>query len=558
MGGYGLPSEANRKAGQRSTPTTTAPPTVANGLATGELGQFGGGGWDPSGGLGIPTGPPPEQLFRRWLADSFGGQFSQPVGQDAAGNDITAGDSLQMDGLGQTGSLTGMLTRITGMSEAQISYLQRRLFQAGFFPAGAYTNSSSISWGIIDHATMQAIQSAVEIAGINQVEDFDQFLENERVRFGQEGTNAEGKDIEGALTARREVNVTLDDPDTIKLIAERAGTTLLGRHPTETEMTKLMEAVWNERRAAARTPSAEDAAIDEAGQDTAALLQDPVNMGGYDPAAGKPGQLDNEQLAVVGSIIQVGTQMGLPEDMIVAAISAGMVESGLRNLNYGDRDSLGVFQQRPSQGWGTPAQIRDVTYAARKFFEAMLRTERKGDLGTWVADTQRPAKQFRDRYGKVMNDAAAILKEYGNIGGGGSGLAGRSIHGRWRNGPAPTPPPAPSSPSLYDRWGPGRLDSRHRPDGGLPANRSIAKRWGLGAHDPIPHDENPANPYWGESLLADSSRDPIYSEQFNVDPEATIEMQLRTMDPNAYQSKQIANRAYEFFALLQAGGMASG
>ena len=45
-----------------------------------------------------------------------------------------------------------------------------------------------------------------------------------------------------------------------------------------------------------------------------------------------------------------------------------MQESSLRNLNYGDRDSLGLFQQRPSTGWGTPAQVTDPVYATRLFF----------------------------------------------------------------------------------------------------------------------------------------------------------------------------------------------
>jgi hypothetical protein len=45
-----------------------------------------------------------------------------------------------------------------------------------------------------------------------------------------------------------------------------------------------------------------------------------------------------------------------------------MQESSLQNLNYGDRDSLGLFQQRPSAGWGTPAQLTTTTYASKLFF----------------------------------------------------------------------------------------------------------------------------------------------------------------------------------------------
>src|SRR3712207_3574887 len=49
-----------------------------------------------------------------------------------------------------------------------------------------------------------------------------------------------------------------------------------------------------------------------------------------------------------------------------------MQESRLRNLDYGDRDSLGLFQQRPSQGWGTPGQVQDPVYAAGTFYDHLV------------------------------------------------------------------------------------------------------------------------------------------------------------------------------------------
>ena len=52
-----------------------------------------------------------------------------------------------------------------------------------------------------------------------------------------------------------------------------------------------------------------------------------------------------------------------------------MQESKLRNINRGDRDSLGLFQQRPSQGWGTPSQILDPTYATRRFYKALVKVD---------------------------------------------------------------------------------------------------------------------------------------------------------------------------------------
>lgn len=76
----------------------------------------------------------------------------------------------------------------------------------------------------------------------------------------------------------------------------------------------------------------------------------------------------DEQITVARTIMSVGQAAGVPEQGLVVAIATALQESGLRNLATGDRDSLGVFQQRPSQGWGTSEQVRDVTYAARAFF----------------------------------------------------------------------------------------------------------------------------------------------------------------------------------------------
>src|SRR5688500_9978706 len=66
-----------------------------------------------------------------------------------------------------------------------------------------------------------------------------------------------------------------------------------------------------------------------------------------------------DQLANAATIIAVGKQLDIPAQGQVIAIATAMQESGLRNLDYGDRDSVGLFQQRPSQGWGTPAQLTD-------------------------------------------------------------------------------------------------------------------------------------------------------------------------------------------------------
>jgi N-acetylmuramoyl-L-alanine amidase len=78
--------------------------------------------------------------------------------------------------------------------------------------------------------------------------------------------------------------------------------------------------------------------------------------------------LTAEQSANAALIIRVGRQLGVSDRGIAIALGTAMAESGLRNLGYGDRDSLGLFQQRPSTGWGTAAQARDATRATRAFF----------------------------------------------------------------------------------------------------------------------------------------------------------------------------------------------
>jgi hypothetical protein len=82
--------------------------------------------------------------------------------------------------------------------------------------------------------------------------------------------------------------------------------------------------------------------------------------------------LDVEQMANAATIAAVGIRRGVPRRGIVVALATAMQESKLSNLSGGDRDSIGLFQQRPSQDWGTAAQIQDPRYAAGAFYTALL------------------------------------------------------------------------------------------------------------------------------------------------------------------------------------------
>ena len=83
--------------------------------------------------------------------------------------------------------------------------------------------------------------------------------------------------------------------------------------------------------------------------------------------------LQPDQATNATTIAAVAKRLGLPDHAVTVALAAALQESGLHNLDHGDRDSLGLFQQRPSQGWGTPEQILTPTYAAQSFYEHLAR-----------------------------------------------------------------------------------------------------------------------------------------------------------------------------------------
>jgi hypothetical protein len=85
--------------------------------------------------------------------------------------------------------------------------------------------------------------------------------------------------------------------------------------------------------------------------------------------------LDPDQARNAALIAVIGAQRGLPARASSIAIATAIQESKLRNIDYGDRDSLGLFQQRPSQGWGTPEQIMDPVYATNAFYDVLVKIE---------------------------------------------------------------------------------------------------------------------------------------------------------------------------------------
>ncbi|OKI09404.1 hypothetical protein A6A06_01460 [Streptomyces sp. CB02923] len=85
--------------------------------------------------------------------------------------------------------------------------------------------------------------------------------------------------------------------------------------------------------------------------------------------------LPGEQVPNAQTIVATGISLKVPRRGQIVALATAMQESRLRNLASGDRDSIGLFQQRPSQDWGTPEQIRDPVYASERFYKALLKVK---------------------------------------------------------------------------------------------------------------------------------------------------------------------------------------
>ncbi|GAB4081691.1 hypothetical protein GCU67_12645 [Modestobacter muralis] len=88
--------------------------------------------------------------------------------------------------------------------------------------------------------------------------------------------------------------------------------------------------------------------------------------------AGSDLRVSAEVAANAATIAAVARSRGLPPRATVIALATAQQESRIRNLDHGDRDSLGLFQQRPSQGWGSEAQVQDPVYATGKFLDGLV------------------------------------------------------------------------------------------------------------------------------------------------------------------------------------------
>ena len=114
--------------------------------------------------------------------------------------------------------------------------------------------------------------------------------------------------------------------------------------------------------------------------------------------------------AIINTVHDVATQRGVTDKVMLAAFETGWVESHMNNLNCGDRDSLGVFQQRPSAGWGTPEQIMDPVFATNAFLDQAIPNDQNNPgftPGQLAQSVQRSA--FPDRYDQSEAKAREMI-----------------------------------------------------------------------------------------------------------------------------------------------------
>lgn len=118
--------------------------------------------------------------------------------------------------------------------------------------------------------------------------------------------------------------------------------------------------------------------------------------------------LDLDQAHFASIVVGLSMRRGLPARAASIAMATAYQESGIRNLDYGDRDSVGLFQQRPSQGWGTAEQLMDPYYATGEFYDALVKIDNweTEDINDVAQQVQRSG--YPEAYGDHEADARVL------------------------------------------------------------------------------------------------------------------------------------------------------
>jgi hypothetical protein len=131
-------------------------------------------------------------------------------------------------------------------------------------------------------------------------------------------------------------------------------------------------------------------------------------------------QLDPEQAAIAATIAGVGYRHAMPKAAVTVAYAAALQESKMHNIRYGDRDSVGIFQQRPSEGWGTRRQLEDPVYATNKFFAALSKVPGYANMPVYRAAQAVQRSADGTAYGQYEQAAGMLSTAF-------TGNAARSV-----------------------------------------------------------------------------------------------------------------------------------
>jgi hypothetical protein len=122
--------------------------------------------------------------------------------------------------------------------------------------------------------------------------------------------------------------------------------------------------------------------------------------------------LDFGQAADAATIAGVAVREHLPSRALIVAYATAFQESKLENLGYGDRDSVGVFQQRPSEGWGTATELEDPAYAARAFFGALVKVPGYATIPVYEAAQAVQKSAYGYAYQQYAQTGAQLAADY--------------------------------------------------------------------------------------------------------------------------------------------------
>ncbi|WP_405196017.1 C40 family peptidase [Streptomyces anulatus] len=220
--------------------------------------------------------------------------------------------------------------------------------------------------------------------------------------------------------------------------------------------------------------------------------KDSVSVPGLDAPA--------EQIPHAKTIQATGVAMNVPPRGQVVALATALQESGLRNLNYGDRDSLGLFQQRPSQGWGSATEVLDPVHASTKFYEGLKKVSGWESLSVTQAAQAVQLSGYPEAYAKWEPLATALQRAIEPL------LTKGDDASSAPSGPGGVPAAAGACTTGADGTDFGTIPPGSAPDeyqipADAPAKVQTAIRWALGQLD---------TPYqWGGSCADSHGKDPM-------------------------------------------------